>query len=236
MNVLLPSLAALLTTAIGGLLALLLRERLASLAGFATGIVLGVVCFELLPQGLALARQLGDAGWAAALAAAAGYLTYHGLERAVPSCGASCPHRWLPGMGLLAGLALSGHSVLDGIGVGVAVQLSPGMGLAAAAAVVAHDFGDGLATVSLMLRYGHSTRRAAGMLALNALAPLIGAALTLAFRIPWQWLAPVFAFFAGFLLCAGTSALLSPRRGGPCRLAPTLAGASLVFLLTRLGA
>jgi len=77
-----------------------------------------------------------------------------------------------------------------------------------AVAVIAHDFCDGLNTVSLMLLHRHSTRSALRMLALDALAPLIGAASTLAFSLPPALLPHYLGFFAGFLLCIGATDIL----------------------------
>ena len=114
-------------------------------------------------------------------------------------------------------LALVGHSVMDGVGIGLAFQVSPAVGITVAIAVIAHDFCDGLNTVSLMLLHRHSTRSALRMLALDALAPVLGAASTLAFSVPPALLAPYLGFFAGFLLYIGVSDILPQAysRAGP---------------------
>jgi ZIP family zinc transporter len=74
--------------------------------------------------------------------------------------------------------------------------------------VIAHDFADGLNTVTLMLRHGNSERRARAMLAVDALAPVLGAASTLLFSVSDQVLALYLSFFAGFLLYLATGDIL----------------------------
>jgi zinc transporter ZupT len=235
----LVSLAALASTCVGGLCALALRERLPSMLGFATGILVGVVCFELLPESVGLSRRLWDESPTQALAPLAGFLLFHGLDclgRArAGRCGARCVHGVRPGVGLLSAAVLAGHSVLDGLGIGLAFQVSTDLGVAVACTVVAHDFCDGLATVSLVLRAGNSRARALAMLAIDALAPVIGAAAAYACRIPGEALALGLGVTAGFLLSTGATTLL-PQLLGNARagaLAAPLLGASLVFALTR---
>src|SRR6185312_7845217 len=98
-----------------------------------------------------------------------------------------------------------GHSFMDGIGIGLAFQVSTGVGVTVAIAVIAHDFSDGLNTVSLMLRHRNSTRRSQLMLGLDAIAPVLGAASTLLFELPPFWLMLYLGFFAGFLLYISVS-------------------------------
>jgi zinc transporter ZupT len=238
-NVLLVSLAALLSTAFGGLCALALRERLPSMLGFATGIVVGVVCFELLPESVGLSRRLWGESPAQALAPLAGFLLFHGLDRLrrarATRCGPRCAHGARRDLGLLSAAALAGHSVLDGLGIGLAFQVSADLGAAVASVVIAHDFCDGLATVSLVLRHGNSKARALGMLALDALAPVVGAAVAHVCRIPGEVLAPCLGVTAGFLLSMGASTLLPRLRSGvrTGALAAPALGASIVLALTR---
>lgn len=226
MDPLLWSLASFCSTAAGGLSALLLRGRLRQLLGFTAGALLGVVAFDLLPETLALAQRSAGGVPAALLALAAGGLLVHALQRS--------------GAGLLPVAALIGHSLLDGVGIGLAFQVSPATGLLVALAVVAHDFCDGLGTVGLMLARRHGTAGALALLALDAVAPLIGAAATIGYGVSPGRLALGLAFFAGLLLHVGLTNLLRPWRergagstvASPAGLA--LLGASFVYLTTRL--
>ena len=218
MNAVLLSLAAFYSTSAGGLLALRCRERLHHVLGFTAGMLLGVVSFELLPETFELARRLGGDGQGAMVAMVAGFLLLHGLQR----------H---PAAGAWAACALVAHSVVDGIGIGLAFQVSPAMGLTVAIAVIAHDFCDGINTMSIMLLDGSSPRRALGMLALDALAPVAGALSTLAFSVPPGALVVCLGFFSGFLLCIGVAHILPKVRG---LLGLTALGASLPYVLAEI--
>lgn len=228
MNPLWLSLATVLSTAAGGLCALRLRARLHLLLGFTAGVLLGVVVFDLLPESVEQSRRLGGDGQVALLAVVAGFVLFHGFKRlllmrhAGEKGRAMHPQR---AVGLLSPLALVGHSVMDGVGIGLAFQVSPTVGITVAIAVIAHDFCDGLNTVSLMLLHHHSTRSALRMLALDAVAPVAGAASTLAFSMPPALLAPYLGFFAGFLLYIGALDILPQAwsRAGPAA-AMNLAG------------
>ena len=220
MNPLWLSLATLISTAAGGLCALRLRARLHLLLGFSAGVLLGVVAFDLWPESLEQSRRLSGDGQIAMVALVAGFVLFHGLKRFVlgrhahGDDGAAHGQR---AVGTVSTLALVGHSAMDGVGIGLAFQVSPAVGITVAIAVIAHDFCDGLNTVSLMLLHRHSTRSALRMLALDAVAPVLGAASTLAFSVPPTLLAPYLGFFAGFLLYIGVSDILPQAysRAGP---------------------
>jgi zinc transporter ZupT len=113
-----------------------------------------------------------------------------------------------PRVGVLSALSLVGHSFMDGVGIGLAFQVSHAAGIIVALAVIAHDFCDGLNTVSLMLVHHNTTRRAIAMLVLDALAPVLGAASTLVIRIPSSFVVLYLGLFAGFLLYIGASDVL----------------------------
>ena len=233
MNPLWLALATVLSTAAGGVCALRLRARLHLLLGFAAGVLLGVVVFDLWPESLEQSRRAGGNGHGALLAVIAGCVLLHGLRRfAVGRHRHADAHDLARGeqreraAGLVAAWPLIGHSVVDGIGIGLAFQVSPSVGITVAIAIIAHDFCDGLNTVSLLLRHRHSPRSALRMLALDAVAPLLGAAATLAFSLPPQLLASYLGVFAGFLLYIGATDLLPAAyaRAGRAAAALQLAG------------
>jgi ZIP family zinc transporter len=128
---------------------------------------------------------------------------------------------------------------MDGVGIGVALQVSPLVGATVASAVIAHDFCDGLNTVSVMLLHRHGSRAALRMLALDAIAPVVGAASTLAFSVPPVLLAPYLGLFAGVLLSIAAMDILpqAVSRAGPAAVRHLLGLASLgavsMVVLTR---
>jgi len=212
----LPTLVAAMTvvsTAVGGVVALRHRDQLHLILGFTAGVLLGLVAFDLLPEMFAL----GGGATALALPAVTlpfvgGFLALHLVERWMGMHQAHeqeyGTHHHEPALGLASAGALAAHSFLDGVGIGLAFQAGNALGWAVALAVIAHDFADGLNTVTLMLRHGNSQHRARVMLAVDALAPLLGAASTLLFSLPDRVLALYLAFFAGFLLYLATGDIL----------------------------
>ena len=187
--------------------------------------------FDLLPEAL----KLGEShfGWGGILlAAAAGFLLYGAFDRLVarhddPGCGPD------PARGILGAGGFSLHSMLDGLGIGVAFQASHQAGIVVAAAVLAHDFADGLNTVNVVVKHGGSKSQALRWLWTDALAPVVGAGISLFFHFPGAMLALLLAGFGGFFLYIGALDLLpESQRAGPrwASGVATLLGA--VFLFT----
>ena len=222
-------------TMLGGIFALSLNRRIAMVLGFSAGAVLGVAFFDLLPEALSLGRKFfGLPGILAA--AAAGFLLYGLFDRLVtrhdrPGCGPD------PRRGLLGAGRFSVHSVLDGLGIGIAFQAGHNVGLVVTAAVLAHDFADGLNTVNVVVKNGGSKALALRWLLTDALAPILGAGLSLLFHFPAIAQALFLAGFAGFFLYIGAVDLLpESQRAGPgvkTGLA-TVLGAAVLFAVTRL--
>lgn len=235
--------AAVASTLAGGAMALRFRDRLHYLLGFTAGVLLGVVAFDLLPEVFALAHAHDLDPSVAMIALVAAFLLFHSLEKFVlvhPAQEDHYSHHHHPNIGLASASVLAAHSCMDGVAIGIGFQVSAMVGLTVAIAVIAHDFSDGLNTVSLMLRHQNSTRRAIAMLAVDALAPLVGVLLTLAFTIPPFQLMIYLGFFAGFLLYIGVSDILPEahsRAGAGVAvklIALTCCGAGFVYAVVRL--
>jgi ZIP family zinc transporter len=237
------SIAAMLATLSGGLFALRFRDRLHDLLSFTAGVLLGVVGFEVIPEIFALSQQHGVPATASMVAMVAGFLFFHSLKQAVLYRHARQADLLLhrhPQIGVMSALALIGHSLLDGVAIGLAFQVSRSVGIAVAIAIVAHDFCDGLNTVGLMLTHRNTTRRAQAMLGLDAAAPLVGAASTLLFHVPTSWLMMYLGFFAGFLLYISATDILPAAQANAQpdtmrrRVALTVLGAGLMFTAVQL--
>ena len=237
----LVSLAAVLSTLVGGFVAIAVRDRRHLVLGFAAGIMLGVVLFDLVPEALALQpHELGNVPLPL-LTAALGFLTIHVVERALVlhrghedeygghvHAGASAGTERI---GIFAGSALVLHSLLDGIGIGLAFQANTQIGVAVAIAVVAHDFADGFNTFTVTSLYGNSHRRALTLLVLDALAPLVGAAAASAVHVPPNILGLYLGFFAGFLLYLATADILPEAHAThPSRATLLCTAAGLCFM------
>jgi ZIP family zinc transporter len=221
--------ASAVATLCGGVLALGLRRFGGVFAAIAGGAMTAVALLDLLPEALDLARPayspLEVVG-----ALAAGFVVYLLVDRRAPKAGA--------GRGRMAAASLTGHSLVDGLGVGVAFQVSAGAGMVVAAAVIAHDIIDGLSTVSAS-RSGGAGRLEQGVwLIADAAAPLAGILLASQAAISGPSLALLLAAFAGFFLFIGSRQLLELRHAEAPRFAQglaALAGLALIFGAITLG-
>ena len=240
-----PVLVALLTvvsTALGGIVALRSSDRLHLVLGFAAGVMLGLVAFDLLPElfDLSTVHVLGVP--APMVAFAAGFLLLHVVERSVAMHGAheaeyETHHHHNPQVGLASALALSAHSFLDGVGIGLAFQVDNSVGLAVSIAVISHDFADGLNTVTVMRMHGNDRRRTVALLVTDAVAPVLGAVSTLFFSVSDHVLALYLGGFAGFLLYLATADILPEahaRHPSRLTLVSTVGGVAMMWLVVGL--
>lgn len=223
------------STFLGGVVALRAQRRMNLLLGFTAGVLLGVVAFDLLPEVFDL-REGGAGVPRQMVAFAAGFLVLHVLERVLAVHAgqeASYGEHRHPTVGLASALALAAHSFMDGIGLGLGFQAGHTTGYAVAIAVIAHDFADGLNTVAIMRTHDHPRTRAVGMLVLDALAPLAGAATTYAWHPAQSVLALYLGFFAGFLLYIATGDILPEAHRAPrpsqATLLATIVGVAFVW-------
>lgn len=231
---------AVLATALGGVVALRRRHRLHLVLGFSAGAILGVALFDLLPEAMELATTR-YAPSTVALLVGIGFFAFTLLNRAVllpPETGAmestSARRR-----GALGAASLSLHSLLDGVGIGLAFKVSTSVGLVVAAAVLAHDFSDGINTVTVVLKNRGEKTRALRWLLLDAAAPLLGVLSTFFYSLSETELGLVLALFCGFFLYIGAADLLpESHQLHPKRLTAmlNLAGATLIWITIHLAA
>ncbi|MCA1221793.1 ZIP family metal transporter, partial [Streptomyces sp. 8L] len=140
----------------------------------------------------------------------------------------------VPKFGLTAAAAMVGHSLMDGVALGAAFQVSGAIGTAVALAVIAHDFADGFNTYTITSLYGNDRRKALAMLVADAAAPIVGAASTLFFTLPEQLLGSYLGFFGGALLYLAAAEILpEAHHEHPARstLLCTVAGVAFIWLV-----
>jgi ZIP family zinc transporter len=234
------ALVAFVSTALGGAFAVRYSRSLHLILGFTAGVLLGVVGFDVLPELFALTGEHAIDPMHPMVALVTGFLLFHASEKLLlihHAQESSYVHHHHPTVGVMSALALAGHSVMDGVGIGLGFQVSPRAGFMVALAVIAHDFADGLNTVSLMLRHGNPQRHALVALALDAAAPVVGAASTLLFHLPPTALALYLGFFAGFLLYIGAADILPEahsERSSALTIVLTAVGAGFAYIVSRL--
>ncbi|KPI04603.1 zinc/iron permease [Actinobacteria bacterium OK074] len=232
------ALGAFLMTLAGGWTAQRVTDRRHLVLGLAGGLMLGVVGLDLLPEALDAAGSEVFGVPAALLLFVAGFLLAHMVERLLAARraahgGDEHDHR-APEVGLTAAAAMVGHSAMDGVAIGAAFQVGGGMGTAVALAVVAHDFADGFNTYTITSLYGNARRKALTMLFADAVAPVLGAASTLAFTIPKEALGGYLGLFGGVLLYLAAAEILpEAHHEHPARstLLCTIAGTAFIWLV-----
>ena len=224
------ALAAFSSTLAGGLLALGLRDKLHLILGFSAGAVIGVAFFDLLPESLALGSRYHGAATLMAVAAL-GFLAYLVLDRILSFHGDSL-QRGSVGAGVLCV-----HSLLDGVAIGLAFQAGRSVGIIVAIAVLTHDFSDGINTMNIVLKNHGERSRALLWLVLDAVAPVIGIAATVAYKLHDEGFGLALALFAGFFLYIGASDLIPESYHAHPKFlttAMTLAGAAALYLAVTL--
>ena len=240
MTVILLAFAAFCSTLLGGLAGLKNKDHLHRFLGYTAGVLMGVVAFDLLPEIFKSLQETHQDATRAMVALVVGFLLFHIIEKSIlihHSQEGEYEQHHHPPVGVASAIALSGHSFLDGVGIGLGFQAGNVVGIAVAIAVIAHDFTDGLNTVNLMLLNKNRSRKAFMYLLLDAVAPVLGALSTLVFKIPSSWLPIYLGFFAGFLLYIGASEILPEahsKHSSYRTILMTVLGAAFIFLVTRL--
>ncbi len=211
MTAIILSITTFVSTMLGGLLAFKYREKLHLVMGFAAGVILGVVAFDIFPEIIEQVKLHDFNPRPIMIALVAGFLLFHILEKAIVIHHADeneyAKHTH-PHVGVMSAIALAGHSFMDGVGIGLGFQVSTTVGILVAVAVISHDFTDGMNTVTLMLKNKNSLKKSMGFLVLDALTPILGALSTLLFTVSANTLVIYLGFFAGFLLYIGASDIL----------------------------
>jgi len=200
-------LATCTATLLGGFFALRLRDHLHLVLGFSAGAVVGVAFFDLMPEATRLSAGNFDISTILSITAL-GFLIYLVIDRAILMHGHSHDHKDDLQRGYFGASALSFHSFLDGLGIGLAFQASPAIGFIVTAAVITHDFSDGINTVGIVLKNNGDRSLAFRWLIADALAPIAGIVATLFFTMPADKLSLLLALFAGFFLYIGASDLI----------------------------
>jgi zinc transporter ZupT len=217
--------AAFVSTLLGGLLALKLRDKLHLILGFSAGAVIGVAFFDLLPEAVNFGGRFHSP--AAILSySALGFLSYLVLDRILLFHGDAAPR------GRFAAGVLCAHSLLDGVAIGLAFQTSHEVGIIVAIAVLSHDFSDGINTMNIVLKNQGRRPQALSWLIADALAPVAGVASTFFFTLPAEAFGTALALFAGFFLYIGASDLIPESYHAHPKFlttAMTLAGAAVLY-------
>ncbi len=225
-----------LSTVLGGLLALRYRRYLPVLISAGAGLLLGASFLDLLPEAIGLGTQAGFSSGDVLGLTLLSFLLFLGIENFLDAM----DRRHRRGVqsnktiGRIAGLMLISHSFRDGMAIGAAFAASHPAGYAVALGIAAHDLGDGMNTIIVVTNGERARLPDYLFLAADALAPLLGGLLTV-----WLVLSPrssviLLTLAAGFFVQLATSDFLPEVRrstGSRKYLMPSiLAGCGLIYL------
>lgn len=201
--------ATVISTFLGGLFAIKLKDKLHLILGFSAGAVLAVALFDLVPESIGLVAEKYNVD-TVMLLIAIGFSVFMVLDRFFtihPHSDEHCenPHHHPSRFGVTA---LAIHSFIDGLGVGLAFKVSPEVGSVVALAVIAHKFSDGINTISMTMHDENDKKDAIKWLTINAIAPMIGIVASIYISISSINLGVILAIFAGLFLYLGASELI----------------------------
>ena len=211
--IILAALTAISTLA-GGALALKSKDRLHLVLGLSAGLLLGLVAFDLLPEVFALGDQEFLHAPTVSIALVGGFLLLHFYERIFGShepaeSDYGHDHKHSHNFtGVFGAIAMGGHVFLDGLALGVAFKVSSDLGFAVFIALLVHAFSDGLNTVAFMVKSGLWGKKSIGLLGVDALARVSGAAIGSTLVLSNNLIALYLAAFSGIVIYLATAHIL----------------------------
>ncbi len=211
MTLFLLAIATALATFFGGIFALRFKDKAHLIVGFSAGAVIGVAFFDLLPEALDISKTHSISSITSIVAL--GFVIYLVLDRmlglhAHTEVVEENHIQEHSNRGIMRASSLSFHSLLDGLGIGLAFQVSATLGAIVAVAVLAHDFSDGINTVTAIFKGGGNKSQAFKWLIVDALTPVLGIIASLFITVSQSVLGVILALFAGFFFYIGASDLV----------------------------
>jgi ZIP family zinc transporter len=209
---------------LGGWIALTFKDRLHIILGLSAGAVIGAALFDLIPEAIEIGSPYFEPSQIL-LFTGMGFFSYLVLDRLFSfhehtEIGDEDGHTKHKGTLGAASFAL--HSLIDGIAIGTAFQVSAAIGAVVAVAVIAHRFSDGINTVGVILKNNGGNIKVYRWLIIVALSPIVGALSTYFCVISESMLAILLSVFAGFFLYIGGSDLIPEGHHSHSRFLTTL--------------
>jgi zinc transporter ZupT len=179
---------------------------------------------DLIPESIELIGG-EDAAVLTGIAAIVGFLVYAAVEAFIhagsyehshdPAVEPHEPHEHPHGfdgvrstLGWLAPAGLIAHSVLDGVAIGLGFEAGGEIGLIVTMAVLVHDFADGLNIVTVAFAGGRGRVGAIVLLAFDAVATVVGVAISQVIPLQADQLGILLGAFGGAFIAIGASHLL----------------------------
>jgi ZIP family zinc transporter len=129
---------------------------------------------------------------------------------------------------------MGGHVFLDGLALGVAFKVSSDLGVAVFIALLVHAFSDGLNTVSFLIKSGLWGKKSIGLLGVDAVARIGGAAIGSTLVLSNNLIALYLAAFSGIVIYLATSHILPEahsRHSSRLTMVATISGVLIMWAL-----
>jgi ZIP family zinc transporter len=235
---------------LGGILVLKLKKHYNSILGFAGGVMLSVVLFEVFPEIVDLHQEFGlplELGLGSILF---GLLFFHTLAFLFPlhehghhehethsHTNSLHHHNHLKiSLGIYGAVIMIVHAFIDGFGIGLGFGVSQAVGISVAIAVIMHNFSDGINTVSTLLHSNTENLKLKIIFFLNILAPLAGVLASKIISLNPFFIYIYLGIFSGSILYLAISDILPQAHADRKKILPifgTFLGVIFVILLTR---
>lgn len=233
MNIILIIIAAVASTALGGLFAIKFKDKLHLILGFGAGAIFGVALFDLLPESIELTKGAYSIQ-TVTLLVAFGFSLFMLVDRFFLLHGHNendCNNS--AHAGKFGAIAIILHSFIDGFSIGIAFKISPAVGWIVAFAVLIHGFSDGINTVNMIIKAKGDKKSALKWLIVDALAPAFGVVVAYILVIPSQILGLILSVFIGLFLYISASDLIPEshhRHPAIWTTLSTIAGMAVIFI------
>ncbi len=228
-----------LSTALGGMLALRFRRHVELLTALGAGLLLGAAFLDLLPEALGIGIHVGFGLQDMLGLTLLFFLLFYAANQGVAALEDSLLESQRGGWVRRAGVSLFVfHSFRDGMAIGAAYAASHAAGYAVAFGIAAHDLGDGV-NIVLLTTHGKPAKRADYLwLLADAIAPVLGGLLTFWWLVSSRGSVILLLLTAGFFLQVATGDFLSHARHTRYKRARVFtgvaAGALLIYTANRL--
>ena len=223
------------STLIGGMLAVKFRSYLLLLIALGAGLLLGAAFLDLLPEAIKIGAEAGinppDVLGLTLLSFLLFLVLENALEHVLRRWQAAASSRKVVGRAGAAMLIF--HSFRDGMAIGAAYAASHPAGYAVALGIAAHDLGDGMNTIILSTGGAKATGTDYLFLLVDAFAPFLGGVLTIWWVLSSRGSVVLLVLAAGFFLQMATGDFLPELRDreGPRRfvMPSVLLGSLLIY-------
>lgn len=244
---LLFGLLASLNVFLGGLLVLKFKKYFNNILGFAGGVMIAIVLFEVLPEMIHLHEELEIPLIYGLGATLFGIIFFHLLAFFLPlhehghheseHHNHTHQNHLKHGLGIYGAIVMITHSFIDGIGIGLGFQISASVGIAIAIAVMMHNFSDGINTVSTLLHSQANNLKLKLLFLANIFAPITGVLVSKVILVNEFYIYIYLGLFSGSILYLAISDILPHAHADKNKFTPilfTLLGVAFVIILTQL--